>query len=449
MPFSRKILLILLFLLITGLAMAQQPLSLSLEKALELGQKHNYSLQSARIDVESARQKVRETTATGLPQLSANVSYNDNISLPTTLLPGAFLGQDKPVAVRFGSRYSSSAGLTVNQLLFSGSYIVALQSSQAFLRQSEQNLMKSSIEVSKSIKDAYVLVLATYENLKVVDSTLTITKNLAGQTRALVENGFSEETDLDQLLLMVDELETARNNVLSQVKLAENMLKFHLGIDPVTEILLTDKLDELTTFFAKEQLSESVFNVNNNIDFQLIKNQQHLAGLRLKLEKSAYLPTLSAFLNTQTNAQREQWDFFNSKGQWFFSSVLGVSLNIPLWSSGERASRVRQAQLNLDAVRVAEQSLRNNLGLQYQTSRNAFGNALLTVETTRRNKAVAEKIYRRTSIKYTEGLASSLDVLNTHNQYLNAQTQYINATLDLMNKATELEKLLSNPSTTP
>jgi outer membrane protein TolC len=449
MSFSKTILSFLSVLLLAGLAKAQEPLSLSLGKALELGLKHNYSLQSARIEVESARQKVRETTATGLPQMSANLSYNDNISLPTTLLPGAFLGQDEPVAVRFGTRYSSAAGLTLNQLLFSGSYIVALQSSQAFLRQSEQNLLKSNIEVTKSIKDAYVLVLATYENLKVVDSTLLITKNLAGQTRLIVENGFGEETDLDQLLLMVDELETARNNVLSQVKLAENMLKFHLGIDPNTQIQLTDKLDDLASVFAGEQLTASTFNVNNNIDFQLIKNQQHLADLRLKLEKSAYLPTLSAFLNAQTNAQREKWDFFDSKGRWFFSSVWGVSLNIPLWSSGERAARVRQAQLNLDAMQVAEQSLRNNLGLQYQTSRSAFGNALLTVENTRRNKATAEKIYRRTSIKYTEGLASSLDVLNTHNQFLNAQTQYINATLDLMSKATELEKLLANPSNTP
>lgn len=449
MSFSKTILSFLSVLLLAGLAKAQEPLSLSLGKALELGLKHNYSLQSARIEVESARQKVRETTATGLPQLSANLSYNDNISLPTTLLPGAFLGQDEPVAVRFGTRYSSAAGLTLNQLLFSGSYIVALQSSQAFLRQSEQNLLKSNIEVTKSIKDAYVLVLATYENLKVVDSTLSITKNLAGQTRLIVENGFGEETDLDQLLLMVDELETARNNVLSQVKLAENMLKFHLGIDPNTQIQLTDKLDDLASVFAGEQLTASTFNVNNNIDFQLIKNQQHLADLRLKLEKSAYLPTLSAFLNAQTNAQREKWDFFDSKGRWFFSSVWGVSLNIPLWSIGERAARVRQAQLNLDAMQVAEQSLRNNLGLQYQTSRSAFGNALLTVVNTRRNKATAEKIYRRTSIKYTEGLASSLDVLNTHNQFLNAQTQYINATLDLMSKATELEKLLANPSNTP
>ncbi len=449
MSFSKTILSFLSVLLLAGLAKAQEPLSLSLGKALELGLKHNYSLQTARIEVESARQKVRETTATGLPQMSANLSYNDNISLPTTLLPGAFLGQDEPVAVRFGTRYSSAAGLTLNQLLFSGSYIVALQSSQAFLRQSEQNFVKSNIEVTKTIKDAYVLVLATYENLKVVDSTLLITKKLSGQTRSIVENGFGEETDLDQLLLMVDELETARNNVLSQVKLAENLLKFHLGIDPNTQIQLTDKLDDLASVFAGEQLTASTFNVNNNIDFLLIKNQQHLADLRLKLEKSAYLPTLSAFLNAQTNAQRQEWDFFDSKGRWFFSSVWGVSLNIPLWSSGERAARVRQAQLNLDAMQVAEQSLRNNLGLQYQTSRNAFGNALLTVENTRRNKATAEKIYRRTSIKYTEGLASSLDVLNTHNQFLNAQTQYINATLDMMSKATELEKMLANPSNTP
>ncbi|MBK9292226.1 MAG: TolC family protein [Bacteroidetes bacterium] len=443
---THKNLLFALALLFSAIGVsAQQELRLSLDEAIAQGLKHNYSLQQAGIEVESARQKVRETTATGLPQANANISYNDNVSLPTTLLPGAFLGQDEPVAVRFGTRYSSTAGLTLNQLLFSGSYIVALQSSQAFLRQSEKNLVKTRIGVTKNIKDAYALVLATYENLRVIDSTLSITRDLARQTRIIVETGFGEETDLDQLLLMVDELETARNNVLSQVKIAENLLKFHLGIDPQTPVHLTDKLDDLVARFASEQLISQEFMINENIDYQLLKNQEQLAGLQLKLQKSAYLPTLSAFFNAQTNAQRPEWDFFDSKGRWYFSSVWGLSLNIPLWSSGERAARVRQAQLQLDAMKVAEASLRNNLGLQFQTSQNAFGNALRTTENTRRNKATAEKIYYRTSVKYTEGLASSLDVLNTHNQYLNAQTQYINATLDLLNKATELETLLAKP----
>ena len=449
MPLQKIILLLLTAHLMTGHALGQQPMSLSLDQALEQGLKHHYTLQTARIEVESARQKVRETTATGLPQISANVGYNDNISLPTTLLPGAFLGQDAPVAVRFGTRYSSSAGLNVNQLLFSGSYIVALQSAQTFLRQSEKNLEKTQIEVTKSIKDAYVMVLATHENLRVIDSTLSITKNLASQTRLIVANGFGEETDLDQLLLMVDELEAARNNVLNQVNLAENMLKFHLGLDPIVPIALTDKLDEISVRLAGEQLAGTTFKVDDNINYQLLKNQQQLAGLQLKLEKSAYLPTLSAFLNTQTNAQREEWDFFDSKGRWYFSSILGISLQIPIWSSGQRDARVKQARLNLDAMQVAEQSLRNSLSLQHQSANNAFGNALLTVENTRRNKATAEKIYRRTSIKYTEGIASSLDVLSTHNQYLNAQTQYINATLELINKATELETLVAKPGIKP
>jgi outer membrane protein TolC len=447
MLFSRNILLIVVILLFSGISRGQDPLNLSLDQALEQGLKHNFNLQSARIEVESARQKVRETTATGLPQMNANVSYNDNISLPTTLLPGEFLGQDKPVAVRFGTRYSSSAGLTLNQLLFSGSYIVALQTSQTFLRQSEKNLSKTRIEAIKSIKDAYALVLATHENLRVIDSTLQLTRDLARQTRLIVESGFGEETDLDQLLLMVDELETARNSVLSQVKLAENMLKFHLGLDSETNIVLTDKLEDLAKRIAGYLLAEKSFQIADNIDFQILKNQQQLADLQIKLEKSAYLPTLTAFLNAQTNAQRPEWDFFDSKGRWYFSSVLGVSLNIPLWSSGERAARVRQAQLKAQNMEVAEASLRNSLGLQYQTSRNAFSNALLTIENTRRNKATAQKIYYRTGIKYAEGLASSIDVLNTHNQYLNAQTQYINATLELLNKATELESLLNKPLT--
>jgi len=187
--------------------------------------------------------------------------------------------------------------------------------------------------------------------------------------------------------------------------------------------------------------------LGNNIDFQILKNQQDLALLQVKLEKSNYLPTLSAFLNYQTQAQRNQWDFFNRQGKWFSSAVFGVNMAIPIFSSGERHSRVKQAQFDVEKTLVAEKQLSTNLQIQYQNTYDDLQNALLTYDNTRKNKAIAEKIFRRTGIKYHEGVATSLDLLNTHNQFLSAQSQFINAALTLLNKGVSLESLLSDGNT--
>ncbi|MDO8897843.1 MAG: TolC family protein [Bacteroidales bacterium] len=436
--------LILLWMSFLGFAsVAQQPVVLTLEQARVYAGKHNYELRNAQLDIETARYKVKETVATGLPQISASINYNDNIGLPVQLVPGDFFGRPgEDIEVQFGTKYSANAGGSVNQLLFSGSYLVGLQASKAYLEQSKKNLFKNQVEVNKVVSESYFLVLATKESILVIDSTLEITRKLAEQTKIIVENGFAEETEFDQLQLLIADLETGRMNAVSQLETTKSYLRYHLGMDEKQQIDVAESLVELTEKLVAEKLFTTQFNLYNNIDFQILQNQKDLALLQVKLEKSAYLPTLSAFLNYNTQAQRQEWDFFDSKGKWYSSSVLGVSMNIPVFSGGERSSRVRQAQYQFEKTQVAEEMVSSSLNLQYQTIRNELENALQTYQNTKNSKGIAEKIFRRTGVKYTEGMAASLDLLNTQNQYLTSQSQYINAALNMLNKTVALESIL-------
>lgn len=424
--------------------MAQKTLELNLEQARSYAEEHNFELRSAVIDVETAAFKVKETVATGLPQVSASLRFMDNIGLPVQLIPGDFFGQPgEQIEVQFGTKYSGSAGASVNQLLFSGSYLVGLQASKAYLRQSQKNLLKSKQEVAKAVSEAYFMVLATQEGISIIDSTLSITQKLANQTRIIVENGFAEETELDQLMLLISDLVVSRSSALNQLDITTEYLRFLLGIDEGVVLELTENFQDLTGKLVGKGLLNQQFEKGANIDFQILQNQKELALLQVKLEKSAYLPNLSAFLNYDTQAQRQAWDFFDSKGKWYSSSVWGVTMNIPVFSSGEKRSKVKQAQLQFEKTLVAEEMVSNNLNLQYKTTRSDLENALENYRFTMQNKEIAEKIFRRTGIKYTEGLAASLDLLNTQNQFLSAQSQYINATLNMLNKAVALEILLT------
>lgn len=440
----KRLVLISVIFLLSWPSMSQQVIELSLDQARAYAQEHNYNLQNANLDVGTAQQKVKETVATGLPQASASIGYNDNIGLPVQLVPGDFFGQPgKDIEVQFGTRFSSSLGASVSQLLFSGSYLVGLQASKAYLEQSEKNLAKTKTEVTKAVSEAYFLVLVSEEALDVIDSTIAITGKLAEQTRILVDNGFSEETDYDQLYLLMADLQVSRVDILNQIERSTSMLKYQLGMEIGQNIKLTESLFDLTEKLATEQLLTKQFKLDSNIDFQILKNQQELSALQLKLEKSAFLPTLSAFLNYQTQAQRNSWDFFDSKGKWYASSVWGVSMQIPLLSSGERIYKVRQAKLQVEKTKVAEQMVSTSLKLQHQNTRDELSNAVNTFQNTRSNKELAEKIFRRTGIKYVEGLATSLDLLNTHDQYIKSQSQFINSALNLLNKSVAMEALLT------
>jgi outer membrane protein len=422
---------------------AQQAVQMSLEQARDYANEHNYTLRTSALDVEAARYRVKESTASGLPQISGSIGYTDNIALPVQLIPGDFIGQPgQEVELTFGTKFNASASAGINQLIFSGEYIVGLQAAKAFLEKSRKDYVKTQIEVNKSVSEAYFLALAAEESLAVIDSTLAITSKLANQTRVIVAEGFSEETELDQLELLVSELEISRENAIMQNRIAMDLLLFYLGMDQGTPIELTQKMSELINKAAPASLLEKPFVPEQNIDVQIIQQQQELAFLSMRREKSFYLPSVSAFLNFQTQAQRQQWDFFDSNGKWYGSSVFGVTMNIPIFSSGQRFSRVKQAQFQYEQTLIAEDQIRTNLKLEYETTMNELNTAWNTLNNSRQNKFLAEKIFRRTGIKYQEGMAGSLDLLNTHNQYLTAQSRYINAALNLLNQQVALESLM-------
>jgi len=440
---------ILLLTLALGLQTLQaqkaEAVQLNLQEARQFALEHNHQIRSSSLDVDKARYQVKESVSIGLPQVDVSVAYNDNIALPVQLVPGDFFGEEgKEIEVSFGTKYNAALSGTINQLIFSGSYIVGLQAAKTYLQQSQKQYNKSKINVIKSVSEAYFLVLATEEGIMVIDSTLQITQKLADETRLIFQNGFAEETDIDQLDLLIAELEVSKRDAETQLEIAKAYLKFHLGLQSEDEVAPKEQLTELVEDAAVKALLSSDFIVNNNIDFQILKNQQELALLQLKLEKSSYLPELSAFLNYQTQAQRQQWDFFNQSGKWFGSAIFGVNMNIPIFSSGQRSSKVKQAQFDYQKTKVAEEELKTSLSIQYETTLNDLRNALENFENTRKNKAIAEKIFRRTGIKYREGMATSLDLLNTHNQYLSSQSQFINASLQVLNMSVSLESLLTS-----
>jgi len=443
---SSAILLLLILLISGGNAFSQQTVSVSLKQARDIAAERAYTVRQANADIETARFQVKELTATGLPQIDATIGFNDNIALPVQLIPGEFLGQSEEfVPLPFGTKYSGNAGLNVNQLVFSGTYLVGLQAAKAFVEKSREDQAKTVVDIRKTVSEAYFLVLATEESIKIIDSTYAITKKLADETRIIFENGLVEETDYDQLQLMTSELEVSRTNALNQLNIARSYLKYHMGLPETTEIVLTQSIAELIDETKPAVLMDESFNLNSNIDFRILKKQQELAFLQLRQQKSLYLPSLSAFLNYQTQAQRAEWDFFDSKGKWYSSSVWGVNMNIPIFSSGERKAKVNQAKVQDEKTMIAEEQVGNSLKIQYQNTSNELRNALLTYGTTRQNRALSEKIFRRTGVKYQEGISGSLDLMNAHNQYLSTQSQYINAAMNVLNKSVALESLTEIP----
>lgn len=442
---------------------AQESMPLTLESALAYAYEHHPGLKNARTDIEIARKKVKETTAIGLPQVNASLGYNHFPNVPTQLLPD-FLSpvvygvlyeeglvneipggvSDRLFEAQFGTPHTMTAQATVSQLVFNGPYIVGLQAARAFVDFSVVQEKRNKKEVEEAVKNAYYQLLIAAHSLSLLDSTRQSLESMLQETKEIYRQGFLDETDVDQLELLLSDLDATQANARNQYDLAERLLRFQMGMPAGTAITLTTRIEDILQTIDQMMFSGKAFKVEEHIDMAVIRNQRLLNELDMKRYKSLYLPSLSAFYNYQQVAQRTEFDFTDAKGDWFPTEVIGIQVDIPLWSSGSRSAQVQQARLQLDKTEVLTTQVKDGLELEAANARSNLENAWKVFGNKQKSMGIAEKIYTRTGIRYREGMASSLELQQTYTQYLQAEGDYILAALQLFTAKSAFEKAFQN-----
>lgn len=418
--------------------------SFSLEEAQQYAVENSYMNINARREVKKSEKKVNETIGTGLPQISATGNYQQYLEVPVSLIPASAFGgpEGEFEEVFFGTEQQMGMGVRADQLIFDGSYFVGLQAAKVYVELSKNDLEKSDIEVKNMVTDAYGSVLVSEKNIEIFKGNLENLKQSAYETNELFKNGFIEEQDKDQIELTLANVQNSYNNAVRMAEIAKNQLKFVMGLDISNEITLTDDLAAVTTASTSESYLSKDFNVSSHIDYKIISTQQTATELLLKQQKSTTLPRLSAFYNFTTNAYSNEFDFFDNK-RFFSGQLVGLNLNVPIFSGLSRYNRIQQAQIDLEKVNTTKKQVEQQLLIQAENAKSNYTFALEQYNTTKDNLDLAQRIYDRTKIKYDEGIVKSLDLTTANDQLLKTQGQYINAALELIKAKSNLDKALN------
>ncbi|MDA3780848.1 MAG: TolC family protein, partial [Bacteroidales bacterium] len=368
--------LIFSFLVISlmGYSQSDSTITISLTQAQDIALESNVSVVNAKLDVEISDKKVWETTTIGLPQFNVEGSYNNNLSLATSLLPAVIFGgpEGEFVEVQFGTQHNFGATATVSQLIFSGSYIVGLQAAKVYKMLSVNNLSKTKIETKANVAMGYYSILLAENNKEILASNIDNMKKTLNESEAMFKTGYMDETEIDKLKINLSNLENNLNSAIRQIEYLYSLLNLQLGINNNIKIELSNTLDEILQTINYSDVVKNKLSIDKNIDYKIVKTQVELQELNLKKEKAEYLPTISTFYNYQENAMRNEFNLFDGDQKWFKSSILGFSLKIPIYSSGKRHSKVQQASLELEKTRNSKNLLSKKLNNSYIQAKNNF-----------------------------------------------------------------------------
>jgi len=434
---------LLIILLTTAFNIKAQDTIFSLIQAKEYALTHSVDILNSKLDLEQAEKKVWETTAMGLPQVSAKAEFQNFINIPTTIVPAQAFNPAAPagdiVALKFGTDHNLKGTIQVSQLIFSGNYIVGLQASKAFTNTSQILIEKQEIEVKYNVTEAYLTVLFLESNKGILDSTLINMQKLLDETQILVNEKVLESTNASQLRLSVLNVKNGIRKIEYQINVAKNLLKFLMGMDIEHPIILSDTFNG----FNKEEKSTDELDVTENIDHKIVASQLELNEIALKNKKANYLPSLSGFFSYQQSAQRYEYNFFDTNQSWYPTTLWGLTLNIPIFSSGQRASQVSQAKID---VYKAENSLANveqAVKLQFSQAIADYNSAIDVYVTQQEALIVAKEILDHTTIKYKEGVVNSMELTQSQSQYLTTQTELNTAAFNLIKAQLKLDKLIN------
>ena len=469
----KKLNLLITLAFFASLAFAQEsgsPMELTLHNVMDHAKENNTKTKAAAIDLVQAKKEVWIQTARGLPIVNGAVNFNNFIDIPTTVAPADafgfpdyltdFLGgvsQQTGVPInappaepnatselQFGQPYTMDAGVNASLQIFDGSYIIGLKGAKGFekLRTDQQRMTENEVETM--VTESYYTSQIAKENVNLLELNIGNVEKTLNETSKLYEAGFAEEMDVEQLDLLINGLRNRLTMAKRQHEATLLMLKYQMGMDISQPIVLTDDLEALWALESDSSLLARQFSLDDNLAYDLVRQDVVLHGYLVQLQKANYYPTLTAFFSHQQQAFREDFDFFDFDKSWYPQTLWGLQLRVPIWDNLGGVAAIKKAKLEQQKVSNRLFDLGQALTMQYINATNTFNTALDMLDISRKNVDLAERIQQKTLIRYNEGLASSMELTTAENQLITAQTDYISTLFSAMDAKLELKTVVDN-----
>jgi outer membrane protein len=461
--------LITLSVLLTHFSLIAQdkPLvQLSLQQAKDHAMQHSFEAKGAAIDIQQADKDIWMATARLMPQVNGEVAFNNFLQIPTTVAPAnafgfpayltEFLGgvsqqtgvpinappadENATTEFQFGQPYTMDAGVSVSQVLFNGSYLIGLRGAKGLQKLQSTKSKIVGYSVAAAAEENYYTALVAAENAKLLQTNLKNLEKTLFETKALFDNGFAEQMDVEQLDLLVITMRNQISIAERQAEAAKNLLKYTIGMDVDTPIELTDGLETMWQSADPEKLLAQEFKAENNINYNIVKQDVRMHKYLTQLEQAKYLPTLSAHLNYKQQAFGQEFNFFGSEGKWYPMSLWGITLNVPIWDNLGNHASIQKAKLEEQRKRDQLVNVTEGIKLQYKTSKDNYVSAMEQLQNAERGLKLAQSIRATTLVKYNEGISTSMDLTQAENQLTQAQGDYIGKLFAVMEAKQSLNR---------
>lgn len=414
----------------------------NLQQVLKSGLENNYDLKKSKMDEEAAAFQRKEIIGSGLPQIKAYGNYNNFLNVTPMGLPGGFLnpesGPNDIDVVQFGVPQSLQAGLQLNQLIFSQSYLVGLKAAKT---SEEFYLLLTQMSEEDILYDLamnYYNIIGLELQRENIDANMDRLVGLEKILKAQYENDLAKKVDYNRVKVNLTTLEATRDDLEIGIAQSKNYLKLLMGI-PMTSPLELQR-EDFVLDLAEVLPSDLNTDLQHRVDLRVLGKQQDLYGLDIKNIRSGYYPSLIGFADVNYNTFSNDFTFLSQSKPWYRGALIGLKLEIPIFDGMQKKYRVAQAkvrsmQLDQDILKASEAAQ-----MEHQNAIKKLTSSVTSAKAQEENLTLAEEVYAQTELLYKEGLSPLTDLLEAETALREARTAYNNQLIKVKTAQVDLYK---------
>lgn len=430
--------LIVVFVLLSFTAQAQEVQKISLQEAIDLALENSIELQKASNNLDLVEEQKFSAKADFLPSLNASLNGNKNVGRQ-------FIESE----VSFEEVTSNSISGSVNTSIpiFQGfQNILSLRNSRKDVKRQQNSLERTRERVIFNAASGYLQVLLEKQLVDIARENLEASRQQLQQVEAQVEVGSRPSVDL------YDQESQVANNELELIN-RENALEISR-----TQLIRTLQLDPLGTYnFASPEVQVEDVN-KSELDLQdlterALTNRKDLRSQELLIEtlqndlkqtKYSLYPSITASAGISTSYQDLYRSFDPGTGQLgpvdfsdqFFdqriSRFAGFSISIPIFNNWNQRLSIQQAQVNYKNAQLDLKDQRYGIREEVRQAYNDYRSYTQRLESSQKALQAAERSYETQQQRYEVGSSTLIELTNASARYTEAQSNLASALYNLI-----------------
>ncbi len=444
----KRSIIALFAVLCVGVAWAQ-PMTLSLDKALEIALSDNPTIRVADLEIERQDWVRKQSVGNLLPSVSVSGQYSYSI-VKQEMAKGLSFGADNSI--------STSAQLTLP--LFAPSVYEMLRMNQTQLEQAVESARSSKITLANEVKKAYYNILLAEQSLSVLKESEKSIAETVANTEAMYRQGLASEYDLLTAQVQLSNLKPTILQTETSIRTSKLLFRMYLGLPAEVEFTLEGTLDDFAEEVAAATIPTNEIDYANNADLRALELQARLLEHQLKLTNASRLPTIAAFSSFMFSGNDNTMDFGSMMGgamgggaggsapatkkEWWWQNPLsaGISISIPLFSGGKNVNKAHEIRNSLSQLSLQRDYLKQSIGVQVENAFNAILTAREKMAANEITVRQAEKAYEIAEVRYNAGAGTILELNSSELSLTQARLNYSQAIYDYLAARADYEKII-------